>query len=83
MAAKISSVVFWTVLVGCIIPAAVDGAVGRSVAITVPERGGAGRTGQYASFGVPIPRAWKLTPWTTKGVWSFSNPIRSTSCSRP
>ena len=61
MAARVQTIVFWTILVGCIVSPAVEGAVGRSVTITVPERSGAARTGEYVSFGVPIPRTWKIT----------------------
>ncbi|MDP6545958.1 MAG: hypothetical protein QGH60_18415 [Phycisphaerae bacterium] len=61
MATKVQSAILWTVLVGCIVPGAVYGAIARSVTITVPERGGAARTGEYVNFGVPIPRAWKIT----------------------
>ena len=52
------------VLVGCWVsvdPAPAAAPAKRSVTITVPERAGAARTGEYASFGVPIPRAWKVT----------------------
>ena len=52
------------VLVGSLVwmdPAATAAPAERSVTITVPERAGAARTGEYVSFGVPIPRAWKVT----------------------
>ena len=56
MAAKVWTSVFWTVGVCCVVSVAGGAApVGRSVTITVPERGGAGRSGEYVNFGVPIP----------------------------
>ena len=61
MAAKLQIAVFWTVLVGCMVPAAAGAPLGRSVTITVPERGAAARRGEYVNFGAPIPRAWKIT----------------------
>jgi len=61
MAAKVQIAVFWTVMVGCMVPAVTGAVVGRSVMITVPERGGAARTGEYVNFGVPIPKAWNIT----------------------
>ncbi|MCP4375917.1 MAG: hypothetical protein GY794_07060, partial [bacterium] len=61
MRAKVKTTVFLAVLICCVVPVAADAAVGRSVTITVPERGGASRSGEYVNFGVPIPRAWKVT----------------------
>ncbi|KPK84906.1 MAG: hypothetical protein AMJ81_04510, partial [Phycisphaerae bacterium SM23_33] len=35
-------------------------AAGEAVRITVQERAGVARTGEYVGFGVPIPRAWQV-----------------------
>jgi len=65
----------FAVLVAASAAEAQPAAAPRTVAVTVTERAGVARDGEYVQFGLPLPRAWDLTDLKSVTVRGAGKPL--------